>query len=1367
MQAAGLRRPVRWSLICYNRVVMRPLASTVMAVVLVAACVEPPPFAVLTVEDPDAVATGFATLHVGSTPASLAPVTLSGSRFPLTVTVTARTAGEHTIWAEARDQSRNPLGRGRATARLARRGTPTATLRLARPCDDDAGCADGAYCNGVERCVEGACSAGERPCAANVDCATSECVELGDGAGRCDTTVDHLLCGPGLYCNPVRGCVEGQGCLIDEDCADTSVCNGVERCVNLTCAAGIPPPVGDDDACTIDGCDDSRGAEAIFHVALSSFDGSACQIPGSGADGVCVASKGGCVISACGDGVLGPTEQCEDGNENPNDGCAGCRWTRWTAQVLAGQGVSQGLATAAPLRFPIGVAVDRGGNLFVAENSGQQVRRVDVASGFLMTVAGTDTAGFWGDGGNAATAGLNAPYDLQLDGAGRLYITDTYNHRVRCVDLETGVIDTVAGNGTAGYSGDGGDARAATLNQPTGVTLDADGHLYITEWASHVVRRIDAVTGVITTVAGTGVGGFTGDGGAATAARLNRPKSVAFDAGGNLFISDTSNNRIRLVRRDTGLIETIAGTGAFAYSGDGGPALSAALNMPQRIAFDLEGRLVIADMGNARIRRIDRDTGIIDTVAGSGVPGYAGDGGPALLAQLYRPFGLTHDFAGHLYVGDSNNGCIRRIDRATGVISTVAGVSSIGFTSPSGAATSQIGRRPSGLAVRADGGVIVCLTDNYKVLGIDVVRNTWSRLAGTGIYGFNGDVGVALTTQLDDPRGIALDSAGNLFIADATNQRIRRVDAATGLIATVAGSGPGGFGTGGFSGDGGPATSAQLWTPYAVAVDPDGVLFIADTGNHRIRRVDAVSGLIATIAGVDHAGGGGDDGLATAAELSSPRGLAIDGVGNLFIADHDNHRVRRIDAATGVITTVAGTGTAGFGGDGGAATAAMLNGPYAVALEPDGDLLIADSNNHRVRLVRSADGVITTRAGTGTAGYSGDGGPASSALLNRPIAVQVASDGDIVVGEDGNNSVRRVDVLTGVITSVLGGVDPPGDGPVEISRLGQPTALTALDAAGAVWLVSDSSNGRVRAIDFGGQWLGTRVGYLNGFADEAASARFSRLLVEPTGLALDVAGETLFVSERGGHTLRAVSLADPAWTVSTVAGELASPGYHDAVGGAARFSRPTGLAFDATSRTLFVADSGNHVVRAFAVDTGVTTTIAGTPQLRGFFGEGTAASEALLSGPQALALAPDGSLYVADTDNQRVRRLSGALLDGEAVIDTVVGDGTAAASGEGAPARFFPVREPLGLAVDRFGNLFVASSTALRLVTAGADGVATGDDEVRTLYGRPPRDAFPAAATFCLAGIAVVTSGAGAQDDRLLVLDACAGFLLQLDREAL
>jgi hypothetical protein len=265
---------------------------------------------------------------------------------------------------------------------------------------------------------------------------------------------------------------------------------------------------------------------------------------------------------------------------------------------------------------------------------------------------------------------------------------------------------------------------------------------------------------------------------------------------------------------------------------------------------------------------------------------------------------------------------------------------------------------------------------------------TITTVAGTGTIGYGGDGGPAANALLASPVGVATDAAGNLFIADATNYRIRRVDAGTGIITTVVGTGALGFG-----GDGGSATSALLNFPYGVAIDAGGNLFLSDYHNHRIRRVDAGTGIITTVAGTGVSGYGGDGGPAVNALLNTPTGVAIDAGGNLFLSDYHNHRIRRVDAGTGIITTVAGTGAFGYGGDGGPATGALLNYPRGVATDASGNLFIADSDNHRVRRVDAGTGTITTVAGTGTAGYGGDGGPAANSLLYFPLGVVVDGAG--------------------------------------------------------------------------------------------------------------------------------------------------------------------------------------------------------------------------------------------------------------------------------------------------------------------------------------------------------------------------------------
>jgi sugar lactone lactonase YvrE len=340
-------------------------------------------------------------------------------------------------------------------------------------------------------------------------------------------------------------------------------------------------------------------------------------------------------------------------------------------------------------------------------------------------------------------------------------------------------------------------------------------------------------------------------------------------------------------------------------------------------------------------------------------------------------------------------------DSAGGVIRTVAGSNQRGYSGDGGSATSAAFDQPRAATAGPDGSVYIADTFNHRIRRVDPAGGV-TTLVGTGQASFSGDGGQGSLATLHWPHGVAVDPAGaGLFIADSANHRIRRVDLASGVITTVAGGQAAGW-----SGDGGPAVGAQLQDPKAVWVAPSGDLYIADSGNERIRRVDP-SGTISTIAGTGVQGFSGDGGPALAAQFDGPRGLAGDGAGNLYVADDNNHRVRRIDPS-GIVTTLAGTGTAAFSGDGGPARAAELNHPRGVAVDSRGSVFIADSMNHRIRMV-DPDGMIATVAGCGRQGFGGDGGPATVARLFEPRGVAVNSAGNLFVADTYNDRIRRVE----------------------------------------------------------------------------------------------------------------------------------------------------------------------------------------------------------------------------------------------------------------------------------------------------------------------------------------------------------------------
>jgi uncharacterized protein (TIGR03437 family) len=620
-----------------------------------------------------------------------------------------------------------------------------------------------------------------------------------------------------------------------------------------------------------------------------------------------------------------------------------------------------GPAVDAPLRTVSGVAVDSFGNVYAADSGNNLIVKIS-PEGVLSVVAG-----------NGVAAVLKGPGDVAIDGAGNLYIANTQSNVILKLDSR-GLVHTVASN----------------LNRPAGVALDAIGNVYIADTLNHRIRRVSA-TGVMTTVVGNGQAGFSGDGGPATSAQLNNPRGVAVDALGNIYVSDFLNNRIRKVD-GSGTISTVAGSGQAGFSGDGGPATDAQLGHPWGIAIDTMGSLYVADFGNARIRKIDA-AGTITTIAGGGNSGF-GDGGSAMSAQVNNPWDVTVDAGGNIFIADSNNLRVRKVT-PDGIITTIAGNGSADFFGDGGPATSAQLRVPDAVAVDVAGNIYVADTANNRIRKVDTA-GTISTIAGTGQPGFSGDDGPATAARISRPRGIAVDAFGNLYIADVGNNRIRKVT--HGIISTVAGTGEGGF-----SGDGGPALAARLLFPGAVAVDQARNLYIAESysatfdnsqppGNHRIRKMTS-DGIISTVAGNGEDGFSGDGGPATSARLCFPEGIAVDAAGNLYITDSGNHRIRKVDLA-GTITTVAGGGHSdpegGFSGDGGPATRAALDlstkdyvkSGGGTAVDTVGNLYIADIENGRIRKVSSTSSpVLSGNSVVNGASFTGPVAPGSIASV--------------------------------------------------------------------------------------------------------------------------------------------------------------------------------------------------------------------------------------------------------------------------------------------------------------------------------------------------------------------------------------------------
>jgi len=332
--------------------------------------------------------------------------------------------------------------------------------------------------------------------------------------------------------------------------------------------------------------------------------------------------------------------------------------------TIAGDGITQYIGDGTPatifsLAHPEGIFVDNSLNVYVADNYNQRIRKI-TPGGTISTLLGNGTTGYTGDGGPASAATMNKPNGIVLDTAGNMFITEWYNSVVRRVDASTNIITTVAGTGTSGYSGDGGPATNAKLGTPGGACLDRNNNIYIPDYANHRIRKVDAATGIITTIAGNGANGYSGDGGPATAATLSYPVSICKDISGNLLWAEYGNNVIRKLDITTGVISTVAGTGVNGYSGDNGPATSAKLGQPNGVFVDAAAIVYISEDGNNVIRAVNT-AGIIKTIVGTGTYAYTGDGGPATAATIYNPYGVYVDVVGNLYIADAGNSVIRKV----------------------------------------------------------------------------------------------------------------------------------------------------------------------------------------------------------------------------------------------------------------------------------------------------------------------------------------------------------------------------------------------------------------------------------------------------------------------------------------------------------------------------------------------------------------------------------------------------------------------------------------------------------------------------------------------------------------------------------
>jgi hypothetical protein len=612
-------------------------------------------------------------------------------------------------------------------------------------------------------------------------------------------------------------------------------------------------------------------------------------------------------------------------------------------------------------------------------------------------------AGALGGAGNQNATGASArfyfPAGIASDGAGNLFVTDATNSSVRKVVIATGAVSSLADWFSSSSS-------LSTLSSPSGIASDGAGSLFVADSVRGTIIKVVIATQAVTILAGS-AGDWGSKDGAGASARFYNPLGVASDGAGKLLVADSSNHTIRQVVIASGAVSTLAGSVRNQGSADGIGTL-AQFNSPSGVACDGAGNLFVADQHNHTIRKIVIATGAVSTFAGSAGNAGSADGTGAD-ARFYQPSDLASDGAGHLFVSDQYNYTIRKIVIATATVSTLAG-SSGKAGSADGTGTGARFSYPRGVASDGAGNVFLVDSNNQAIRQVDIATAAVTTLAGSPETMGSSD-GTGADARFWQPNGLASDGAGNLFVADANNYIIRKIDLATSAVTTLAGS-PGVRGH-----DDGTGLSARFTFPNAVASDGAGNLFVVDTNNHTIRSIVVATAAVTTLAGSPGASGSAD-GTGPAARFSYPGSVVADRTGNLFVADTFNNTIRKIVIATAAVTTLAGSATKSGSNDG-IGAAARFYVPQGMAIDDSGNLMVADSANNAIRKIVVATGAVTTLAGSATQGGGPVDGTGVAARFFDPCGLASDGAGNLFVASAGS-TLRKVVLATGAVTTVVG-----------------------------------------------------------------------------------------------------------------------------------------------------------------------------------------------------------------------------------------------------------------------------------------------------------------------------------------------------------
>jgi sugar lactone lactonase YvrE len=650
-----------------------------------------------------------------------------------------------------------------------------------------------------------------------------------------------------------------------------------------------------------------------------------------------------------------------------------------TLAGYSGYGSADETGSAARFYNPNAVAVDASGTVYVADFDNDTIRKI-TSSGVVSTLAGLPGSSGGADGTGSA-ARFDGPSGVAVDSSGNVYVADQYNHTIRKI-TSGGVVSTLAG--LAGSSGSAdGTGSAARFNRPNGVAVDGSGNVYVADSSNHTIRRITSA-GAVSTVAGSS-GMFGIEDGTGSAARFNRPNGVAVDGSGNVYVADSSNHTIRRITSG-GAVSTLAGLGRSSGSGDG-TGSAARFYFPRGVAADASGNVYVADSSNHTIRQITPG-GVVSTLAGS-AGSFGSTDGTGNAARFHNPNGLAVGSSGNVYVADQSNHTIRQIT-SDGVVSTLAGLASSGGSADGTGSVARF-NFPAGVAVDGSGNVYVADSDNHTIRKITSggIVSTLAGLAGS----LGSADGTGSAARFNRPNGVAVDGSGTVYVADSSNHTIRKITSggAVSTLAGLAGSSGSADGTG---------SAARFNYPFGVAVESSGNVYVADYSNHTVRRITS-GGMVSTLAGSTGIFGG-QDGTASTARFYFPRGVAVDGSGNVYVADYFNHTIRRITSG-GIVSTLAGSADIS-GSEDGTGSAARFRYPGGVAVDGSGNVYVADRSNQTIRKI-TPGGIASTVAGlTGSVG-SPDG-TGSAARFRSPGGVAVDGSGTVYVADESNHTIR-------------------------------------------------------------------------------------------------------------------------------------------------------------------------------------------------------------------------------------------------------------------------------------------------------------------------------------------------------------------------